>query len=76
MVEKMKIKIVMLFLFMMSFSFQVYSDGSVSEKESLEGCVKGCECINDSERDENGKLIGEDNSREGDSSGTGDTQNR
>ena len=72
----MKIKIITLFLLIMSFSFQTYSDDSVSEKESLEGCVEGCKCINDSERNENGKLIGEEESSDGDSSGTGETQNR
>jgi hypothetical protein len=72
----MKIKIMTLFLLMMFFSFQAYSDGSVSEKESLEGCVEGCECINDSARNEDGKLIREEESIDGDSSGTGPAQNR
>ena len=59
---------------MMSFSFQVYSDESVSEKESLEGCVEGCKCINDSRRDEEPKKIGEEESSEGDSSDEGDAR--
>ncbi len=70
----MKIKIIILLLFTMSFSFQSYSDDSVSEKESSEGCVKGCECINDSPRNEEGKLVGEEDSS--DSGSSGGTKNK
>ena len=63
-------KITLFFVFMMIFSSGILAEDSIGGKEHLDGCSKeGCECINDLERNENGKPIGED-----DSSGKGDSE--